>query len=80
MQESLFDQLPLAEKAAFIQEQGQLIDAQDFYSFFILVYLLNQRHIKLLYDCSGLLVEIETNEDRTKDSFLTRQFEASIDE
>lgn len=79
MNESLFDQLPLAEKAAFVQEKGQFIEAQDFYSFFILVYLCNKRHIKLLYDFSGLLVGVETEDDVFKENFLTGQLQISIE-
>lgn len=79
MQESLFEQLPLAEKADFIKEKGQFIEGQDFYSFFILVYLLNKRQVKLLYDFSGLLVAIEMQDSPMKENFITAQFEASLD-
>lgn len=79
MNETLFDELPLAEKAAFVQEQGQFIEAQDFYSFFILVYLCNKRHIKLLYDFSGQLVSVEAADEILKESFLAEQLQTSLD-
>lgn len=78
MNETLFDELPLAEKAAFVQEQGQFIEAQDFYSFFILVYLFDKHHIKLLYDFSGLLVGIE-DQEATAETFITGQLQSSLD-
>ena len=78
MNQTLFDQLPLAEKADFIQQQGQLIEAQDFYSFFILVYLFDKHHIKLLYDFSGRLVGIEDQEN-SAETFLTGQLQSSLD-
>ena len=79
MSENLFHQLPLAEKAAFVQEKGQFIEAQDFYSFFILVYLCNKQHIKLLYDFSGQLVSVETADGILKESFLAEQLQTSLD-
>jgi hypothetical protein len=71
MNEILFDQLSLAEKAAYVQERGEFIEAQDFYSFFVLLYLLNKDQIKLLYDFSGLLVAVETVTETLKDDFFT---------
>ena len=79
MEENLYANLSLQEKAAWIQEKGQFIEAQDFYSFFVLIYLLNKEHIKLLYDFSGSLVSIESaNEDPEKDDFLTDQLMSEL--
>ena len=78
MNQTLFDELPLTEKAAFVQEQGQFIEAQDFYSFFILVYLCHKRHIKLLYDFSGKLVSVEIADEISKESFLAEQLQTSL--
>ena len=71
MNQILFDQLSLAEKAAYIQEHGEFIEAQDYYSFFTLIYLFNKHQIKLLYDFSGLLVAVETVTETSKDDFFT---------
>ena len=71
MDQTLFEQLPLAEKASYVQEHGEFIEAQDYYSFFTLVYLLNKDQIKLLYDFSGLLVAVETVTETLKDDFFT---------
>lgn len=78
MNEVLLDSMPLSEKAAFIQQKGHFIEAQDFYSFFVLVYTLNKQHIKLLYDFSGMLVSVETDEEDARDSFITDQLRSSL--
>ena len=82
MDETLFNNLTLAEKANFVQEKGQFIEAQDFYSFFILIYMLNQQQIKLLYDFSGLLLSVEEEAEKGNpdhDNYLSSQFEDSLD-
>ena len=78
MDETLLNSLSLAEKATFIQENGQFIEAQDFYSFFILVYILNQQHIKLCYDFTGLLVSIEGEKQGKIEDYLSSQLEESL--
>jgi len=80
MEENLYSSPSLQEKAAWVQENGQFIEALDYYSFFILVYLLNTQHIKLLYDFSGSLVSIEAENDTGKDNFFTRQMMSSLDD
>ncbi len=79
MDETLFNDLSLDEKALFIQEQGQFIEAQDFYSFFILIYILNQQHIKLFYDFTGLLVSVESDQEITGENYLSSQLESSLE-
>ncbi|MEO5600704.1 MAG: hypothetical protein ABIR06_07240 [Cyclobacteriaceae bacterium] len=79
MDETLFNDLSLDEKARFIQEQGQFIEAQDFYSFFILIYILNQQHIKLCYDFTGLLVSVESDQEITGENYLSSQLESSLE-
>jgi len=79
MSEVLFNALPFAEKAAFVRENGHFIEAQDFYSFFVLVYLVNKDQVKLVYDYSGRLVGVETNEETGRDNFITNQFQTSLD-
>jgi hypothetical protein len=74
----LFSNLPMAEKAAWIKTNGQFLEAQDYYSFFIHVYQLNQEHVKLLYDFSGQLVGIESEQQSSRDSFLSSQLESSL--
>lgn len=79
MKEVSFDAMPLSEQAAFVQEKGQFLEAQDFYSFFFLVYSLNKQYIKLLYDFSGTLIAIENVEEGTTDDFMTNQLMSSLD-
>jgi hypothetical protein len=82
MDETLFNNLSLAEKANFVQEKGQFIEAQDFYSFFVLIYTLNQYQIRLIYDFTGFLLSVEAEpekEEREHESYLSSQFEDSLD-
>jgi hypothetical protein len=82
MDETLFNNLTLAEKANFVQEKGQFIEAQDFYSFFILIYMLNQQQIKLLYDFTGLLLSVEEDQGKEyteHENYLSSQLEDSLD-
>ena len=78
MKELSFDAMPLSEKAAFVHDKGQFLEAQDFYSFFFLIYSLNKQHIKLLYDFSGTLVSVETIDDSEKDNFITDQLQSAL--
>ncbi|HET9485858.1 MAG TPA: hypothetical protein VFO54_00405 [Chryseosolibacter sp.] len=78
MDETLFNSLTLTQKADFVQENGQFIEAQDFYSFFILAYLLHQQKINLLYDFTGLLVSVE-REESSGENYLSDQLESSLD-
>jgi hypothetical protein len=79
MDETLLASLSLAEKAEFIQENGQFIEAQDFYSFFILVYILNQQHLKICYDFTGLLVSIEGEKQGNAEDYISSQLEQSLE-
>jgi hypothetical protein len=82
MDETLFNNLTLAEKANYVQEKGQFIEAQDFYSFFVLIYMLNQFQIKLIYDFTGLLLSVEAEpekEDPENENYLSSQLEDSLD-
>lgn len=80
MDETLFDNLSLLEKANFIQEKGQFIESQDFYSFFILVYILNQHQVKLLYDFNGLIVDVEQEKEMEEENYVSSQLESCLDD
>ena len=80
MDETLFDNLSLLEKAKFIQEKGQFIESQDFYSFFILVYILNQHQVKLLYDFNGLIVDVEQEKEMEEENYVSSQLESCLDD
>jgi hypothetical protein len=62
MKETKFRDLPLTEKANLVREKGRFISAQDFYSYFILTYELTKHPVNLLYNFTGLLVSVETEE------------------
>jgi hypothetical protein len=82
MDETLFNNLTLAEKANLVQEKGQFIEAQDFYSFFILIYMLNQQQIKMLYDFTGLLLSVEEDQGKEyteHENYLSSHLENSLD-
>ncbi len=79
MNDVQFEALPIVEKAAFVRENGHFIEAQDFYSFFVLVYLVHEDQVKLLYDYSGRLVAVEADEGISGDKFITNQLQDSLD-
>jgi hypothetical protein len=62
MKEMKFKDLPLSEKANLVREKGQFISAQDFYSYFVLIYELKKHQVNLFYDFTGLLVSVEPDE------------------
>lgn len=80
MDETLFDSLSLPEKASFVQEKGQFIESQDFYSFFILIYMLNQHQIKLFYDFNGLIVDVEQEKEMEEENYVTSQLESYLED
>ena len=79
MNEVIFHALSMTEKAAFVRENGHFIEARDFYSYFVLVYLFNKHQIELLYDYSGRVVAVETIEETPHDDFITNQLQTSLD-
>jgi len=79
MDETLLENLSLSEKEDFVKQKGQLIDAQDFYSFFILVYLLNQQHVKLFYDFNGILIDVEADKELNIENYLSDQLASALD-
>ena len=79
MDETRFNTLSLSQKAEYVTENGHFIEAQDFYSFFTLVYLLNQQEYKLFYDFTGLLVSVEVAHEGAGENFLSSQLEETLD-
>lgn len=72
MEKIEFHNLSLPEKEDLVKEKGQLIEAQDFYSFFVLVYLFEQHPVKVIYDFSGQLIDIADDiENESEDQFST---------
>jgi hypothetical protein len=78
MTENVYPQSSLLEKANLVQAEGQLIEAQDYYSFFVLLYLLNKEHIKLFYDFSGDLISIETQAETDQSDFIADQLMSNL--
>lgn len=70
MKETKLKDLPLTEKANLVREKGQFISAQDFYSYFILIYELKKHQVSLLYDFTGLLVSVEPDEPAVEEICL----------
>jgi hypothetical protein len=75
-----FDNLSLSQKAEFIKKQGTFIEAQDFYSYQILFYRLENHDVELLYDFTNQLVSVEFTEKKPLGDFLNDQLESSLDE
>jgi len=79
MDETLFKSLSLSEKADYVKKHAEFVEAQDFYSFFVLIYLLNQQEYKLYYDFSGLLISVESEEETSREGFLAHGLANSLD-
>ena len=70
MEVTRFNNLSLPEKEVLVKEKGQLVQAQDFYSFYVLHYALDEHAIRVTYDFSGRLIDVETdNETEACDDF-----------
>lgn len=61
---SYYNQLPLRDKAEFIQKKGDFIEGEDFYSFKILLYTLEDHQVEITYDYSGSLISVEFVEEK----------------
>lgn len=78
MKDKSFQDLSLAQQEAFVKEKGQLLEAQDFYSFFTVSYLVNRDPVRLYYDYSGKLVEVEAGEEARTPRHLGKQPDLSL--
>ena len=66
MENASLDQLPLPQLESIVKQKGKLIDAEDFYSFITVNYLLEKSMVSLIYDYSGKLIDSElTSPDTT---------------
>ena len=77
MKQTLSQNLSLNEKASWVKRNGKLVEAEDFYSFMILSYLVKDARFRLIYDFSGEVASIEVDENRN-DNFLSNQFESIL--
>jgi hypothetical protein len=80
MDEYKFSNLSLADKADFVRKQGSFIEAQDFYSYHVLLYKLDQHDVELLYDFSNKIVSVEFIEKKPPGNFLANQLESYLDD
>lgn len=78
MKETSFQNLSLSQKESYVKEKGQLLEAQDFYSFIMVSYLVNQEPVRLYYDYSGKLVEVETGEQMGTSLYSEEQLSMSL--
>lgn len=65
MDQSNYDRLSLKDKAELIQNNGNFIEGEDFYSFKILLYTFQNHQVEITYDYAGALVSVEFVEDTT---------------
>jgi hypothetical protein len=74
----LSSQLNLQEKAALIQKQGTFIEAEDFYSFRIFLYSVDQHRAELTFDQSGNIIEVEFVEKKDEQA-ISPQLDSSLE-
>jgi hypothetical protein len=77
MDEIRFNELPLPEKAAFIQKQGSFIEAADYYSYKVFLYVMEEHHVEVVYDDEENLISVEYIENTNS---ITPQLESDLDE
>jgi hypothetical protein len=78
MDEALFANLSLAGKAEFVKKNGNFVEAQDYYSYQVFLYTLENHNVELLYDFDEHLVSVEFVETKPPSDFLSRQLESNI--
>lgn len=78
MDEALFSNLSLADKAEFVKKNGNFVEAQDYYSYQVFLYTLERHTVELLYDFDENLVSVEYVETKPPSDFLSRQLESNI--
>lgn len=59
MAEFALSQLSLRDQADWIERNGRMIIAQDYYSYFVVLYQLEDTTLRLVYDYSGSVLDIE---------------------
>lgn len=79
MNDQAFNQLNLKEQAAFIQKSGTFIEAEDFYSFRIYLYSIDQHRAELTFDYSGNIINVEFIEKKDEGG-ISSQLESSIED
>lgn len=77
MDDFKFNTLALEDKAEFVKREGKFIDVQDYYSYRILLYSMDNHSVELLYDnTSDCLISVEFTEDKNLNTYL----ESHLDE
>lgn len=64
MDQSLYNSLSLQDKAKLVQQKGNFIEGEDFYSFKILLYTFQEHQVEITYDYQGALVSVEFVEEK----------------
>jgi hypothetical protein len=81
MNDQAFNQLTLTEKAALIQKKGTFIEAEDFYSFRILLYTIDQHRAEVTFDHSNTVINVEFVENENRISpHLDSSLEGLLDD
>jgi hypothetical protein len=78
MDEYQFSKLSLEGQADFVKNKGNFIEAQDYYSYRVLLYDLDQHHIELLYDFTDRIVSVEFVEKKPSGNYLSNQLESYL--
>jgi hypothetical protein len=78
MNQAMFNNLSLESKAEFIQKQGNFIEGQDYYSYRILWYTLDNHYVELLYDFTDRIVKVEFMEARRDGTYTVKPDDAGM--
>lgn len=78
MDEIQFNKLTLQAKAEYVQQKGNFIEAEDYYSYQILRYALDTHHVELLYDYTHSVVSVEFVEKKDSEDYRSSQLDTFL--
>jgi hypothetical protein len=78
MDENMFNTLSLVGKADFIQKQGNFVEAEDYYSYRIVKYAVDNHHVEIVYDFSNTILSVEFTESKAINPEISSQLESSL--
>jgi len=80
MDEIQFNNLTLQAKAEYVQQKGNFIEAEDYYSYQILRYALDMHHVELLYDYTHSVISVEFVEKKESEDYRSSQLDSFFDD
>jgi hypothetical protein len=77
MDEVQFNNLTLQAKAEYVQQKGNFIEAEDYYSYQVLRFTLDAHQVELVYDYSHSVISVDFVEKNDTEKYPS-QFESFL--